>query len=175
MRSRSRGREPARLEAVRRRFEAWRKTRQARAQIPERLWKSAVKVAATYGLCRTARTLGLDYNALKQHVESAVLNNSPAGPTPSQKNPARSASTAKKSAQNPAMTFVELTTLERPGSPECIVELENPRGAKMRIHAKGNRIPDVVTAVSQVFSASCHDPGHAPDAYPGGRRARRFP
>ena len=152
MRSRSRGGEPARLEAVRRRFEAWRKKRQGRARIPERLWKSAVKVAATYGLCRTARTLGLDYNALKQHVESAGLNNSPAGPTtPRQKNPARSASTAKKSAQNPAMTFVELTTLERPGSPECIVELENPCGAKMRVHAKGNQIPDVVTAVSQVF------------------------
>ena len=71
MRSKDKGVEPARFEAVRRRFELWRRTRQGRARIPERLWTSAVKLAATYGLCRTARTLGLDYNALKQRVESA--------------------------------------------------------------------------------------------------------
>ena len=48
---------------VRRRFELWRGTRRGRGRIPERLWTSAVKLAATYGLCRTARTLRLDYNA----------------------------------------------------------------------------------------------------------------
>jgi hypothetical protein len=112
---------------------------------------SAVKLAATYGLCRTARTLGLDYNALKQRVESASLNDSPARPTPRRKMPAGNASTAKKSAQNPAMTFVELPHLERPGSPECIVELEHPRGAKMRICLTGRQSSEVVTAVSQVF------------------------
>ena len=151
MRSRKTGVEPARFEAVRRRFELWRRTRQGRARIPERLWTSAVKLAATYGLCRTARTLGLDYNALKQRVESAGLNDSPAGPTPRRKKPARCASTAKKSAQNPAMTFVELTPLERPGAPECIVELEDPGGAKMRIRLTGRQSPEMVTAVSQVF------------------------
>jgi len=33
---------PAGLEAVRRRFELWRGTRQGRGRISERLWKSAV-------------------------------------------------------------------------------------------------------------------------------------
>ena len=132
MRSRSKGAEPARFKAVRRRFELWRRTRQGRARIPESLWTSAVKLAATYGLCRTARTLGLDYNALKQRIESAGQNDAPAGPTPRRKTPAPSRSTARKSPQNPAMAFVELTPVERLASPECIVELENPHGEAMK-------------------------------------------
>ena len=100
MRSRGRGAEPARVAAVRRRFEFWRSTRQGRARIPERLWKSAARLAATYGLCRTARTLGLDYNALKKRVEFAGLNDSRPGPRPRRKMPARSAPTAR----NPGST-----------------------------------------------------------------------
>lgn len=161
MRSGSRGAEPAQVEAVRRRFELWRRTRQGRARIPEQLWTSAVKLAGAYGLCRTARTLGLDYNALKQRVGSAGLNGSSAGPTPRRKTPARNASAgrdpgsrtciAKTPGQNPAMTFVELPPLECPGEPECVVELEDPRGAKMRIHVAGSHKADVVAAVSKVF------------------------
>ena len=151
MRSIGRGGEPARFEAVRRRFELWRRTRQGRARIPEKLWSSAVKLAGTYGLCRTARTLRLDYNALKRRVESAGVNGSPAGPMPKRKTRTRSRSNARKSAQDPAMTFVELPVLERCGPPECIVELDYPRGAKMRIHLTGRQSPEVVAALGQVF------------------------
>jgi len=49
------------------------------------------------------------------------------------------------------MTFVELTPPERPGSPECIIELEHPHGAKMRIRLTGQQSPEVVAALSQVF------------------------
>jgi len=49
------------------------------------------------------------------------------------------------------MTFVELPPLERLGAPECIVELEHPRGAKMQIRLTGRQSSEVVTAVSQVF------------------------
>jgi len=38
-----------------------------------------------------------------------------------------------------------VTALERPGWPECIIELENPRGAKMRIHLQGAVAPDMAT------------------------------
>jgi len=71
MRSRKSPAMPARLEAGRRRFERWRRTRRGHSRIPERLWTSAVKLAGAYGLCRTARTLGLDYNALKKRIHSA--------------------------------------------------------------------------------------------------------
>jgi hypothetical protein len=142
---------PARLEAGRRRFERWRGTRTGRSRIPERLWTSAVRLVGVYGLCRTARTLRLDYNALKRRVESAGVNGSPAGPVLKRRMSARSTSTERKSAQAPAMTFVELPPLEPAGVPECIVELDYPRGAKMRIRLTGRQSPEVVAALSQVF------------------------
>ena len=122
---------PARLKAGRRRFEQWRRTRNGHSRIPERLWTSAVKLATAYGLCRTARALGLDYNALKKRVHSAEAHDSPEPKT--------------------AMTFVELPPLGRSGSPECLVELEAPGGAKMRIHLTSGPTCDVVTAISRVF------------------------
>jgi hypothetical protein len=60
---------PVRLETVRQRFERWRRTREVRSRIPEPLWASAVKVAGTYGIHRTARALRVDYYALKKRVE----------------------------------------------------------------------------------------------------------
>ena len=41
---------------------------QGHSRKPDPLWTSAVKLAGACGLCRTARTLGLDYNALKRRV-----------------------------------------------------------------------------------------------------------
>ncbi|MHC4093142.1 MAG: hypothetical protein ACYSVY_23220 [Planctomycetota bacterium] len=91
MRPKTSGAVPARLEALRRRFERWRTTRKGHAPIPDPLWACAVKLAGVYGLCRTARTLGLDYNALKRRVASA-------GPDAARR-------------EAPAMTFVELARL----------------------------------------------------------------
>ncbi len=113
---------PTRLEAGRRRFERWRRTRKGHSRIPEPLWTSAAKLAGAYGLCRTARTLGLDYNALKRRVASAGRHNSPGG---------------KATAQKTGTAFVELVTPQPACLPECIVELEHPDGAKMRIHWRG--------------------------------------
>jgi hypothetical protein len=131
MRSRKTQATPARLEAGRRRFERWRRTRKGHSRIPESLWTSAVKLAGAYGLCRTARTLRLDYNALKRRLNSARVQGA--------------------SGQETAMPFVELGPATSAFSPECVVELEDPRGRKMRIHLSGHQNPEVVTAVSQVF------------------------
>ncbi len=128
MRSREIRAIPARLEAGRRRFERWRRTRKGHSRIPESLWTSAVKLAGAYGLCRTARTLGLDYNALKKRIHSANPHDS----------------------SGPATAFVELVPPQHAGVPECLVELEHPRGAKMRIHLRGTESPDLV-ALSRSF------------------------
>jgi len=172
-----RGAGPGRLEAVRRHFEVWRKTRQGRARIPERLWTSAVKLAVTYGLCRTAQTLGLNYTALKDRIEvgglsgheglklrprSTSLDDSPTERGPAQRMSVQGSASAlknfkatpriaKPAQQNPAMTFLELAPAEHAGRPEWMIELEHPRGAKMRIHIMGSPIPAVITAVSKVF------------------------
>lgn len=136
---------PARLEAGRRRFERWRRTRKGHSRIPEPLWTSAVKLAGAYGLCRTARALGLDYNALKRRVASARPGDSPGRKTAGAK-----AARQRTAAQETATAFVELVPPEHACLPECIVELVHPRGAKMRIHLKGAEGPDLA-ALSRSF------------------------
>jgi hypothetical protein len=121
---------PARLEGLRRRFERWRRTRKVRARIPEPLWASAVKLAGTYGIHRTAKVLRVDYYALKKRAEGA------------------SAATASKLPAG--ATFLEMSPPVWPGSGECTLELEDASGAKLRIHLKGFEAPDV-TALSRSF------------------------
>ncbi len=144
------GRQSARLEVVRRRFELWRSRRQGRERIPERLWTAAVKLAAAQGLWPTARALRLDYYSLKKRVEAATPGGASVESMPTQKAP-RKAPAAEASSRESGPTFIELPPLEPLGSSECFIELEHPRGAKMRIRLTGRQSPEVVSAVSRVF------------------------
>jgi len=116
---------PARLESTRRRFERWRRTRKVGSRIPESLWAAAVKLADACGVHPTAKTLGLDYYALKKRLREA------------------SASRPAMTASANAPTFVELASPAQMGMAECILELEDARGAKMRIQIKGVEAPDL--------------------------------
>ena len=122
---------PARLERTRQRFERWRETRKVRSRIPESLWTSAVKMARAYGINRTARALRVDYYSLKERVESE-------------------ASSSSASERSTSSTFVELTAPAIASTCECLVELEDVAGAKMRIHLKGVEVPDLA-ALSRNF------------------------
>jgi hypothetical protein len=130
MRSRQASSVPAALEGTRRRFERWRQTRKGRSRIPEHLWASAAKAAGKYGLNRTAQTLRLDYYSLKERVEAGTSDGVATGEA--------------------AATFVELTARAPTDPAECIVELEDAEGSKLRIHLKGNHVPDV-TALCRTF------------------------
>jgi hypothetical protein len=120
----------AEIEEVRQQFESWRNTHAHRSRIPETLWASAVKLARQHGLHRTAKALHLDYAKLK----ALVRGNS---------------ATKRKEAAAPA--FVELLGADR--LPECVVEMENARGKKMRIHLRGVAAPDVAL-LSRIFWSS---------------------
>jgi hypothetical protein len=133
---------PVQLEEARQRFENWRRSRQGRSRIPKDLWSSAVTAAGQCGLHRTVRTLGLDYYALRKRVEAASLS----GKQASRSVPDRLASAKARTVAG----FVELTSPVPVASPECILEMETPAGAKMRIHLKGTEVPDV-TALSREF------------------------
>ena len=138
MRSKNTKAIPARLEAGRRRFERWRRTRKGHTRIPKRLWTLAVRLAGVYGLCRTARTLGLDYNTLKKRINST--------------DPQHSSRVAKAFVELvPAQRAQAVVPVQAAGLPECIVELEHPGGAKMRIRLSGQQHSEVLAAVSQVF------------------------
>lgn len=121
---------PAWLERLRRRFDRWRQTCDGRSRIPEVLWASAVKAVSRYGLNPTARALRLDYYSLKRRVEATASRS--------------------RSERRPAVEFIELASPLSGSAPECVLELEHPRGAKMRVQLKGTRAPDL-TALSEGF------------------------
>ena len=108
------------------RFERYRKAHTGRRVIPEALWKMAAELAREHGVCRTAQVLRLDYSKLK--ARTAALG-------------------AKRKATPPV--FVELLSTLPSGSPECLIELEGPRG-KMRIQWKGATAADLA-GLSQVL------------------------
>ena len=120
---------PTEMEEVRQQFESSRSTHAHRSRIPETLWTSAVKLARQHGLARTAKALHLDYTKLKALVSGN--------------------SSAKRKEVSPA--FVELLTADQ--LPECVVELENARGKKMRIHLRGVAAPDM-GLLSRIFWSS---------------------
>jgi hypothetical protein len=98
-----------------------------------------VKVAGVYGLHRTARALRLDYYALKKRVGHERLAND------------STATIAVAGPKREVVTpFLELAPPFSAGVSECIMELENAAGAKMRVHLKGMASPDLV-ALSQSF------------------------
>jgi hypothetical protein len=113
---------------VHRQFEQWRRGRRLGDRIPERLWAAAVAVARTQGVSRTARLLHLEEQKLKHRVAGT-------GPGP-------------RPATAPA--FVELLTPPAAGG-ECTVEVEGPRGGRLRIQLRGAPVPDLVALARVVW------------------------
>lgn len=131
MRSKRNGPVASRLLRAASRFAAWRRTHVPHSRIPKFLWTAAVNLAADFGISRTATVLRVNYYDLKKHFESKA---SPSGrASPAKRNP-----------------FVELPASAFPTAGECLIELENAAGSKMRIHLKGLHGPDLV-ALSGTF------------------------
>lgn len=145
---------PARLEAIRRGLERWRQGRHGRSGMPAVLWASAVKAAGRYGLNPTARALGLDYKSLQRRVAAAGRVEAPIGkarpgpealwlPPIARPIVGRPIGKAGPGSEAPA-TFVESASpAGAVGPAECVLELENAGGTKMRIHLKGVGVPDL--------------------------------
>jgi hypothetical protein len=84
-----------------------------------------MSAARQYGVHRTCRVLGLDYAVLKRRVEANAAHGSTGSVM--------------------APSFVELLPGGSAARAECVVELEEPSGARLRIELKGVAAPDLVT------------------------------
>lgn len=105
------------VEAVCQRFEYWRQTREKRCPIPEELWQAAESLYPEYSLYHISKALRLNYTDLKQRFEkkqSTII------PPPID-----------------STGFIEVNLDSQIPPPECLVEMEDPYGAKMRMHVKG--------------------------------------
>jgi hypothetical protein len=105
---------------VQRKLAHWRQRHRRGARIPEGLWGEAAKLASAHGINRTARALRLDYYSLQNRAAVAVGSGTR------------------------APEFVELLPGGIPAPrPECLIEVEDGGGAKLRIHLQGGEFPDI--------------------------------
>jgi hypothetical protein len=116
---------PDEMRGVHERFTRWRESHTGRLPIPESLWTAATEVARVHGVFRTAKVLRLEYGKLKRLAAAS---------SPMRRRVARLAA--------PPAAFVELLGSGAGGVPECLIELEGPRG-KMRIQWKGATAADL--------------------------------
>ncbi len=139
----------ARLEEVRQQFEDWRRTRERRTWIPEPLWRAAAEVASVVGVYRAAKTLGINSGSLKKRVKTDAARSDVADRQ--KRGLLFDAGTGASEAWAPTgATFLELPPPAWTAGSECILELEEVGGSRMRIHLKGPAVPDVV-ALSRSF------------------------
>ncbi len=119
-----------RLERTRKKFENWRETKNGHPRIPEALWTRAIELSADYSVNKIARALRLNNMDLKKRVDST--------------------SGGQKPAKIAKPSFVELDSSLAPLGPECVLEFEQPGGARMKISIKG-QAADALAALSEAF------------------------
>lgn len=105
----------------------WRKTKAVPDRIPDGLWQAAADLYHSLGVSinRIARALRLNYSTLK----SKILDKRPAAIDP-------------PAADAPDM-FIELAP--EPVCTDCIIEMENQTGVKMRMRFTGRADPAVIS------------------------------
>jgi hypothetical protein len=108
------------------------------------LWAAAARIAGTCGISRTAKTLRVNYHALKQHVAKEA-----AAGGKSKKYAAEQGRPWIDGAQS-TPAFLELAPPTRIASCQWVLELEDASGAKVRVHVQGTEAPDL-TALSRSF------------------------
>jgi len=117
------------LSEVKKQFKIWRRTRKSPRPIPNKLWQAAVSLTATHSISQISKELVLDYNALKRRVPTKNKNTATSISSPG---------------------FIELN-LEPPAAvSECIVEMQDNLGAKMRMHIRGKTDFDLLE-LTKVF------------------------
>ena len=126
------------LSRLKRQFDQWRAGRRAGERIPSELWAGAVAAAAEHGAHCVAAELHLDYAVLKRRAALA------GGKTPGAELTPR---------------FVELfapagrATPAAAARPQCVVELDNVRGAKMRVELDGQGLAGLSVLCSAFWAA----------------------
>ncbi len=116
------------LSSVKLQFKTWRKTRKQKSRIPNELWTAAVSLSDRYSIHRISKALHVNHSALRDRVSARKANRS----------------------QQTYPCFIELPPQQSLSVSECLVEMENRSGDKIRMHYSGGGGPDLL-ALSQNF------------------------
>lgn len=105
------------IEQVEEQFRTWRRTRGKRCAIPDRLWQAAESLYPKYSVYHISKSLGLNYTDLKHRI-----------------GPKRS---TELSVPVTKADFIELDLSDSMSPADCVVEMQDSNGSKMRMHFKG--------------------------------------
>ncbi len=120
------------LNEVKEQFKNWRRTRKNPWPIPAKLLKAAVSLTANYTVRQISEELIVDYDDLKEACKKPK----------------------KVGKKAPAATFIELDFQQAANESECVVEMENILGAKMRMHFRGKAEMDLLE-LAKAFWGKC--------------------
>jgi hypothetical protein len=110
-------------------FERWRSRRARGTRIPAILWQAAIDAAREHGVSKVSQALRLDYYGLKKRLESAL-----SGPEPGS-----------------GLGFLEIP-LCGPSAAECVLELEDGQGSRLRVELKGAAPAELETLARAFWS-----------------------
>ena len=119
------------LSQVKEQFKTWRKTRKSPRPIPKKLWAAAVSLTSKYSISQISKELVLDYTTLKKRA--AIKDKDSAA------------------SMGPA-DFIEVNLQPPAAVAECIVEMQDIRGAKMRMHFRGKTDFDLLQLAKAFWS-----------------------
>ena len=119
------------LSEIKEQFKIWRRTRKSPRPIPEKLWAAAVSLTAKHSISQISKELVLDYSALKKRVPIKKKD-----------------SAAKMSPPG----FIELNLEPPAAASECVVEMQDILGSKMRMHFRGKTDFDLLELAKAFWS-----------------------
>jgi hypothetical protein len=118
------------LEGVKQRLAQWRTSRVRGERIPRALWAAVVQLAKQGDARQIAQELRIDYEGLMKRLGHGSV---------------------VPSTGTEQTRFIELVAPGTLGSAQCVIEMHNVRGAKMRIELKGGDLVGCVASVSNSF------------------------
>ena len=122
------------LEALRLRLEEFRSGHERRTRLPEELWQVAAEIAGRRGVNVVCRSLRLDASSLKKRMGQ-------------DRKPVKAKRKDGKHKPEGAAQFVELFTTVASGGSICMVEVDSPRGGKLRLEWKGVSASEVTELI----------------------------
>jgi hypothetical protein len=130
------------VEQLRRGFEEFRRTHPVRSRLPEELWAAAAKLARRDGIEATGQALDVDRPSLQKWTNRFEPR--------AEAKPRRQRQPGREPA---AAAFVELLAETTGAAASCLVEVESPRGAKLRLELKAIPTSDLAELI-RAFAAS---------------------
>ena len=119
------------LAEVKEQFKTWHKDRKGLRPIPKKLWAAAVSLTTQHSISQISKELVVDYSALKK----------------------RAAVKKKDTAAKMSPTdFIEVNLEPPVAVSECIVEMQDIAGAKMRMHFRGKTDFDLLELAKAFWS-----------------------